>query len=288
MHRYWFGDVERRECRSCFWRDGGENVRRTQFFRVTGNTSPMPPVEWEMAAEAGIVRNREDYLHRLRELCICGARAQLEERAGRKDLELIEMVRVLDEFDRALNLLQEREDSWVAMLNPIPAPGSTSSDIRVRDDCAVARSAGVLTILQEEVRHLVRIRKQCARDVNVRAEAVLPNSSALVGGLVAARLLSDAGDLLTLATMPASALQVIGARSALFSHLQTRTPPPRHGIIYQDKTVHTAPRGRRGKVARAVACALGGAIKLDFFRGELAPEFIAKARTRIARARGGK
>ncbi|MDD1677391.1 MAG: RNA-processing protein [Methanomicrobiales archaeon] len=288
MYRYWFGDIEDRESRSCVRLSGGETVWITRFFQVISNTIPIPPAEWEDAAQAGIVRTREEYLHYLRKICICGTQAQLAERTQRSDLVLIEMVRGLDEIDRVLNRLQERAHDWSLSLNLHYPPGTAPGWVQDGTNAAFTRPGKALEILQNEIQRLQEARRSFAKEVRAMAEQVLPNSSVLVGGLVAARLLSEAGDLPALARMPASTLQVIGARKALFSHLQTGTSSPRHGIIFQDKKIHNAPRRQRGKMARTVACAVARAVKLDFFRGEMVPEFLSDARARIAKARGGK
>jgi nucleolar protein 56 len=81
--------------------------------------------------------------------------------------------------------------------------------------------------------------------------------------------------------MPASAIQVLGARTALFAHLRTHSPSPKHGIIFQHRRVHNAPREVRGKVARALAGKLAIAARLDHFRGVPVPEFLEKAQARI-------
>jgi nucleolar protein 56 len=108
-----------------------------------------------------------------------------------------------------------------------------------------------------------------------------------VGGLVAARLMTLAGGLPDLARLPASSIQVLGARGALFSHLTGGTPPPKHGIIYQHLRVHNAPRGVRGRVARAVAARLAIAARIDRYRGTPDPEFIAES-DRMIGAAGGR
>lgn len=279
MHHYWFGDIRNDECVSCLaWIDR-EKTTLARCTRLTGYGALMPPVPWSRAVSGGCVRDRDEYLHHLRILCIRAAEAQLTEQAQRPDLALIEMVRALDEIDHAQNLLRERAEGWIAVTDPL--------SVLHRETEPAHAGCGALEILQDEIRHLQGTRRQMAREVSAMAATVLPNCSALVGGLVAARLLSEAGDLHTLAGMPASTLQVIGARKALFSHLRCGTAPPRHGIIYMDKAVHTATGKMRGKVARAVACSLGIAVKLDLFRGEPVPEFLDGARRRIARARGG-
>lgn len=119
------------------------------------------------------------------------------------------------------------------------------------------------------------------REVSARADEVMPNVSALIGGLVAARLLSRAGGLSELARMPGSTIQVLGSEQALFSHLRAGTPPPKHGIIFQHRRVHNAPKEVRGRVARVLAAKLAIAARLDYYRGVLVPEFIEEAQARI-------
>jgi nucleolar protein 56 len=115
----------------------------------------------------------------------------------------------------------------------------------------------------------------------------MPNTSALIGGLVAARLMAHAGGLLPLSRLPASAIQVLGARTALFAHLRTQTPSPKHGIIFQHRRVHNAPRDVRGRVARVLAGKLAIAARIDQFRGSADPAFLARAQAQIDAAAGG-
>src|SRR5665647_2479630 len=95
------------------------------------------------------------------------------------------------------------------------------------------KNRGALGSVAGEIERLTETRTILAKEVSARANNVMPNTSALIGGLVAARLLSHAGGLLLLSRLPASAIQVLGARTALFSHLKTRSPCPKHGIIFQ-------------------------------------------------------
>ena len=81
--------------------------------------------------------------------------------------------------------------------------------------------------------------------------------------------------------MPASTIQVLGAANALFTHLRAGAPSPKHGIIFQHRRVHNAPKERRGRVARVLAGKLAIAARLDYYRGVLAPEFIEKSQIKI-------
>jgi nucleolar protein 56 len=63
-----------------------------------------------------------------------------------------------------------------------------------------------------------------------------------------------------------------------------KTPPPKHGIIFQHRRVHNAPRDVRGKVARGLAGKLAIAVRLDYYRGEIDPDFILRTQERIDHA----
>nr|HPH35151.1 RNA-processing protein [Methanoregulaceae archaeon] len=98
------------------------------------------------------------------------------------------------------------------------------------------------------------------------------------------RLAAEAGGIRALALMPGSAIQVLGARNALFCHLSTASPPPKHGLVYQYRGVHGSRKERRGKVARVLAAKLAIAAKIDYYRGESDPVFIEKAQETILNA----
>jgi len=83
--------------------------------------------------------------------------------------------------------------------------------------------------------------------------------------MLTARLIALAGGLVSLAKMPASTIQVLGAEKALFRALKTGSRPPKHGIIYQDMSIHDAKRWQRGKISRALAGKVAIAARTDAF-----------------------
>ena len=93
--------------------------------------------------------------------------------------------------------------------------------------------------------------------------------------------MAQAGGLHQLSRLPASAIQVLGAKTALFAHIRTHTPSPKHGIIFQHRRVHNAPRAVRGRVSRVLAGKLAIAARLDQFRGVAVPEFLERAQEKI-------
>ena len=281
MQSYWFGDVEDGRCTK-FIGDTHAVIDRIQSI-VTCMDTYIPP-DWEQAVLCGVCRDREEYLARLQAVCIGAAERLIREQFSQKDAELLQMIRTLDEIDMVINLLSEKAVDWYLIRHPSFSRKYRRTPAHALVKTMHERSKGALGTLAAEIEHMENTRTILAREVSFRANDVMPNTSALIGGLVAARLMSHAGGLLSLSRLPASAIQVLGARSALFSHLKTRSPCPKHGIIFQHRRVHNAPREVRGKVARVLACKLAIAARLDYFNGMAEPEFLETAQKRVDEA----
>lgn len=281
MQRYWFGDVDHGVCHPA-----GSDMAALddRLDHLASNIESYIPLQWEDATACGIVRNREEYLRILRQLCMQRAermvRASLEER----DQEIIQMVRLLSELDTTINSLLERVTSWYSLTNPDVMKGRGFRQEKVLIDRLKEHPDPGFRACLEGIETLRVMRSTLSRQISVRAEALFPNCSALVGGLVAARLITRAGGLQKLARMPSATIQVLGAEAALFSHLRTGTPPPKHGIIFQHKRVHSAPKRVRGRVARVLASQLAIAARLDAGRGEPELVFLDEAQKKINKA----
>ncbi len=277
--RYWWGEIdEDGECRPAP-ADDGEAV-----IRLASLESPMDgtiPGTWEAAVACGAVPDRGAYLARLHALSMRLAADRVAGALRGPDLELLQMVRTLDELDGVINLLTERAVEWYATQDPKFTRKFRAMPARRLVQVLSPRARGPLRAVLVQVEALGAARAELAREVTRAALRVMPNSSELVGGLVAARLMAAAGSLDALARLPASGLQVLGAKSALFSHIRAGTPPPKHGLIFQHRRVHTAPLAVRGRVARVLASRLAIAARIDRYRGELDPAFIEAANARV-------
>ena len=137
---------------------------------------------------------------------------------------------------------------------------SIGADVSEHDIDAIKTFAGIILQLYD-------LRDQLEGYVERVMKEVAPNVTELVGPLLGARLISLAGGLDRLATMPASTIQVLGAEKALFRALRTGGRPPKHGIIFQYPDIFRAPKWQRGKIARALAAKLAIAAKVDAFSG---------------------
>jgi len=274
MRSYWFGDVEAGACSRA---EGDLDALADRLNSISAGPEDIIPPDWRIARECGAVRDRAEYLEKLREICIRAARGRIIASFQERDTELIQMVMTLEGMDQAVNQLGERIADWYRVLHPDKGwkyrPRESRKVLgRIGED-----SGGSMKEILEEIMRFRETRTNLAREIGERAAVILPNCSRIVGGLVAARIMTQAGGLSRLAQLPASSIQVLGARGALFSHLTRGTPPPKHGIIFQHMRVHNAPRETRGKVARVLAGRLAIAARIDHHRGTLDPEFIEGA-----------
>ncbi len=278
MPAYWFGDVEGGSC-TPFSGNAREIAERARALRIS--MEDFEPLNWELAVSCGICHDRAEYLAKLREACFFAAERDIREQYAGKDTELLHMVRTLDEMDTVINLLSERVVEWYQIRQPAFSRKyrRTPSNLMVRK--IREKNRGALGNVAGQVESLSAARTDLAREVSSRANRVLPNTSALIGGLVAARLMAEAGGLLPLARLPASTIQVLGAKTALFAHIRTHTPSPKHGVIFQHRRVHNAPRAVRGRVSRVLAGKLAIAARLDHYRGVAVPEFLERAQEKI-------
>lgn len=278
MRSYWFGDLDDGVC-TPFLGDIPSRAGRVGTIRT--GLEDFVPLSWEDAVSCGICTSRAEYLAALREVCFFAAEQEIRERYAGKDAELLQMVRTLDEMDNVINLLSERVAEWHQVRHPTFSRKYRKTPAHVLIKTIAMKGRGALGRTASQIEQLAVARTDLAREVSDRANRVMPNTSALIGGLVAARLMAIAGGLLPLSRLPASVIQVLGARTALFAHIRTQSPSPKHGIIFQHRRVHNAPREVRGKVARVLAGKLAIATKLDYFRGVAVPEFLETAQARI-------
>jgi nucleolar protein 56 len=279
MQSFWFADVgDDGECKA-FTGDAAATAERILALRI--KMDGFIPLNWRSAVDCGICQNREEYIRKLRGACMLVAERRIAEECGKKDVILLQMVSALDEMDNVINLLTGRATDWYIINTPAFSQKYRRMPTRTLMKTIARRGEGAMSRLASDVEQLSATRTALAREVSDMAEKVLPNCSGLLGGLVAARLIYHAGGLTTLARLPSSAIQVLGARTALFSHLSNATLPPKHGIIFQHKRVHNAPAEVRGKVARVLAAKLAIAARLDLYRGVAVPEFLESAQARI-------
>ena len=96
-------------------------------------------------------------------------------------------------------------------------------------------------------------------------DEVAPNLAALIGEIVGARLISQAGSLSNLAKYPASTIQILGAEKALFRALKTGGHTPKYGILYHSSFIGRAGLPDKGKISRFLANKCSLASRIDMY-----------------------
>jgi nucleolar protein 56 len=280
MQSYWFGDFDGTDCLPA----PDDPFTLVKRIKVLSEVKEAPLPDWEIAVRCGFVNDRVDYLNKLQRTAIAYSGQRLEEIASADASGLVQMVRMVDQIDEAINLLIERAVDWYQGTHH----GFRRKSARTRGMVLVTMlrndADGAFLDVLDEIDRLTNLRKTVTHEVAGRAEREMPNSSALVGGLVAARLAAEAGGIRELAMMPASSLQVLGAKKALFAHLTTGSPPPKHGVVYQHSRVHGSRKEQRGRVSRVLAAKLSIAVRIDYYRKEPDPAFIRSATEAIRKA----
>ena len=107
-------------------------------------------------------------------------------------------------------------------------------------------------------------------------DGLCPNTKAICGAYLGAKLIEHAGSFKRLSEMPASTIQILGAEKALFRHLKTGAKPPRHGLIVNHLLIANAPDSMHGKIARALADKIAIASKVDYFKGNFIGDKLIK------------
>lgn len=122
-----------------------------------------------------------------------------------------------------------------------------------------------LTEFSERVVALGKYRLELHAYLFKKVTLVAPNLANLVGEVIAARLISHAGSLTSLAKCPASTIQILGAEKALFRALKTRSNTPKYGLLFHSSFIGKAQQKNKGRISRYLAnkCAL--ASRIDCF-----------------------
>ncbi len=196
-----------------------------------------------------------------RALFLAVARARLAERLRSPEASLAALTREEERVRRVLRREVNAADSWTSEGAPVLAQYARVS--------AVTRS-------QLEA-HLRELTTTLEREV----ERLAPNLSAVVGPVVAARLISEAGGLDRLGRLDASRIQLLGARRR-FGPGRT----PRFGFLFHSEGTDRVPPARAGAFARSVAALAAIAARVDATtKRRVADELVRRRERRIAQLR---
>jgi nucleolar protein 56 len=265
----------------------------------------LPPAGFDLKAaalECGFTESSAEYYSLLHKVTLEAAKIRVSE-ALTADQRIIQAVEALDDMNETTNLLSERLSEWYgsyfpesglngeALARVIAKYGSreniSSEDSlysMARDSMGAKLEAADEALLKgfaESLSSLFERKRQIETYIQDSMESISPNLSLVAGPMLGARLISLAGSQVKLAAFPSSTIQVIGASKALFKHLRSRAPSPKHGIIYSHPLINTAPWWIRGKIARALSAQLSIAARIDFYSGEKDPSIVEKLENKV-------
>jgi len=204
----------------------------------------------------------------------------------RRDKLIIHAIFALSDLDKIINLVSQRLAEWYALhypeLQEEPAKlaekiikyGRRENFPEAEVSMGMELSDNDIEILKnyaEQLKNLYELRNNLERYLNDIVKKEMPNTYALLGALLSARLLSAAGSLEKLAKMPSSTIQLLGSEKALFRFLRAKgkkAKPPKYGLLFLSPYVSNAPAEAKGKVARLLASKLTLAIRYDFYSKE--------------------
>ena len=133
----------------------------------------------------------------------------------------------------------------------------------------------------DRVDSLIKYREKLNNYLKDKTNKLAPNTSALVGETVTARLISHSGSLSTLAKYPASTIQILGAEKALFRALKTRSATPKYGLLYHSSFIGKAKMKNKGKISRYLANKLAMCSRIDAFSKDISNDYGNELRNQI-------
>jgi len=262
-HAGWFTDVD----------PGDHEAAATAISEGTAESAENWP---EQAIQSGFADDEEDYYERLHAATLHATREAVRARDRADDQQLVYAIRAMDDVERTANELAERLAEWAGSLSD-----GSDRDARAADALGGvdgARAVAEWTPQSPAEERLVSLagrivglddeRATLRSFVESHAPEVAPNLAEMAGPVLAARLLSLAGGLESLAKKPSGTVQVLGAEDALFAHLRGRGSSPKHGVIFTHEYVRGTHPENRGSAARAFAGKLAIAARIDHYSGE--------------------
>ena len=268
----------------------------------------------QVAIEAGFAKDAKELSLWTRNVSIEIAKIQVRGATQKRDLIVGQAIQTLDDLDRTLNLFMGRLREWYGVHFPeldrlvekhetyarlalnLGTRGTFTISALEKEDLPKGKTEQISRIaessmgaelnetdlvqiqaLSKNILEMYKLREGMETYLDKTMEEVAPNTKAIVGALLGARLIAISGGLQNLARRPASTMQVLGEEKALFRSIKTGARPPKHGLIFQHTLIHDAQKWQRGKIARAIAGKLAIAVRIDAFEGKYEGEKLKKA-----------
>ncbi len=235
----------------------------------------------KLATALNIVKDQGELNKLISDVSVAKTKLKIS-KLDKRDKLMIQAVSAYNDLDKILNYMTERLREWYGLHYPelkikehdkfaekVAALGkrenfedfSKSMGIELTDD-----DINMLQIYADQLKHMYDLKKDITKYLEKIVPEEIPNINALLGSILAARLVAHAGSLEKLAKMPSSKLQLIGAEKALFKYLKGQQKKvPKYGILFTHPDISGAPKEKQGKIARLLSAKLVLAARADFY-----------------------
>jgi len=208
----------------------------------------------------------------------------------RKDRVIVQVVSAVSDLDKILNTMTERLREWFGLHYPelkirdhfklvkrIAKYGHRKNWEDFKDSVGAEFSKEDTEIVKsyaENLANFYRQREKMEKYLDKTTKEEIPNLRAMLGGTLAARLLSKAGTLERLAKMPSSKLQILGAEKSVFRFMKEKKQGlktakiPKFGILFTHPDISGSPKSYQGKIARLLSSKCTMAARIDFYSKE--------------------
>jgi len=250
------------------------------------------------------------YQIELKKRCITLAKDKIQEKAADKDKSIIRASNTLQELKEDSNSLYEKLLDWYKehfpelnvgrdkMLDIIYQYGGRENILGLDKDNIIGNKIkesaensrgidlseeeeGILKEFSRMIKDMLALENMLNRYLDENIREITPNLSLIFNSTLVSQLIFQAKGLKKLAFMPSSKIQVLGAEKALFGHLSSGAPPPKHGIIFQHPYIRNAKPKERGKRSRTLASRIAILARIDYFTGVVKDDVIKEIREEI-------
>ncbi|MCD6398606.1 MAG: hypothetical protein J7L08_01680 [Candidatus Aenigmarchaeota archaeon] len=238
----------------------------------------------ELAIKSKFVKNDAEYNKLISKIQILETKSKIKT-TEKMDKVAMQVISAIEDLTDISNRYSERLHEWYGLYYP-------ELERKIRDNKKYSKivsektkkpiseeSVGMeldeddLKILKkfaEQTKNIFELQEDLEKYLEVVMEKVAPNTAAIAGSNIGAKLILLAGGLERLAKLPSSTIQLLGAEKALFRFIKSKnkTRPPKYGILFLHPEVTNAPDHLKGKTARAIASEISMAAKTDFYAKE--------------------
>jgi len=215
-----------------------------------------------------------------------------------EDVFVIQSVNSIKELEKITNMMAKRLREWhsyylpefsesihdhekFAELTAKKTKDQLLKDIKAKKEHSMGadiknKDLEPIKELAKELNSMYALKEKHKRYLEKLMNDYCPNTSAVAGPIIGAKLLEQAGSLKKLSEFPSSTVQVLGAEEAFFRHMTTGAKPPKYGYIHEHPFIARADKKSKGKIARALADKISIAAKVDYFRGKFVGDKLRK------------